>query len=157
MIVDFNRFEFALRFDRPPNFERIDQSGRQFDSFQGYVFLDPATPIDATTETLSSNFIIRGSEIQDSGEVRVRRNERVRGKEGWGPAVASVPYRLKENWVSFSIPRNVFSTNSEQLRVSFHVVRNGELVQVVRPEQITPNSERPNTGLRVMPDTSTSK
>ena len=50
--------DFTLQFDRTPNFRKVDELGRQADSFQYFIVGDATLPFPENFDT-----IIRGSEV----------------------------------------------------------------------------------------------
>lgn len=84
---------FVLFFNRMPDFDTLDNSGRQADSFQIFIAFDPNTPSPANPQM--ADVLIRGEEIHLSHDIRVR-DARPLVKDpvagGWGALRGSVPY-----------------------------------------------------------------
>jgi Ca2+-binding RTX toxin-like protein len=96
---------FSIEFDAPPDFFTVDGAGRQKDSFQFYIDLDASPTVNQNTVEL----IIRGEEINLSGEIAIRAAEGEGGPHsgGWGPVLATVPYVLSGNTLSFDVPASI--------------------------------------------------
>ena len=94
---------FSLTFNQAPDFTTVDADGRPANSFQ--VEFDGAVdPTTALPDDLTA--VVRGDEIHVADAIRVRAPTGNGGADsgGWGPVVATVPFSLTGDTVTFAMP-----------------------------------------------------
>ena len=120
VLVDGPRNEaiFNLWLSEEPDFEAVDEVGRQSHSFQYFV----DTPdfgafyrrLGGGAEQLQPLVLIRGEEIHYNGSLIAREIEPFYdpttdpASGGWGPVVATMAVKQDRKRVSFSLPLSVF-------------------------------------------------
>jgi hypothetical protein len=97
--------DFSLTFNQAPDFFTLDSFGRPVDSFQ-YNFNGNFQVGGGQEFPNNLTAIVRGDEIHLGDGIRIRNPNGDGGPDsgGWGPVIASVPYRLIGNNISFSVP-----------------------------------------------------
>ena len=100
---------FQLRFNRPPDFQTVDEFGRPMNSFQFFVNPDwSGDPGNLQLDYGPGRDVLRGDEIHLAGQIRIRDGmpSDTTGPEagGWGPMVAAVPYQMEGTTLSFQVP-----------------------------------------------------
>jgi hypothetical protein len=124
---------FTLTLNRAPDFETVDEFGRQADAFQYYILGDLSLPYPAYYDS-----IIRGEEIHAMpGVLRIRDplpSNPDPATGGWGPIRGEVPYRLEGNVLTFSVALSTISDHSVDGRFSYELLltRFGASTQVIR-------------------------
>lgn len=131
---------FRLVFADTPDFNTVDQAGRQKDEFQFYI--DAANPIGAGSGVFGAAVrgiypdvglsIIRGGEIFKTGKIVVRDVEPnwtpppgELGTGGWGPRVAEVNFLQLANVVSFRLPLAAIQSETGRFYWNLLTVRFG--------------------------------
>jgi hypothetical protein len=92
----------SLIFDRVPDFQSVDEFGRQADAFQVWLTYEGGPVSGEAPDSL-----IRGAEIHVAGTVRLRWIEPASSDPnagGWGELLGEVPYRQAGRFVSFAFP-----------------------------------------------------
>lgn len=112
---------FEITFNESPDFFTTDNVGRQADSFQIYTDINPFGPTDFSDpdQCLPGcvKTLIRGGEIHSSLEMVIRRVDHVYvptpgdGSGGWGPKIGEVPFLLRDETLSFTVPWAMLATD----------------------------------------------
>ena len=120
VLVDGPRNEaiFNLWLSEEPDFEAVDEVGRQSHSFQYFVdtpdFAAFYRRLGGGAEQLQPLVLIRGEEIHYNGSLIAREIEPFYdpttdpASGGWGPVVATMAVKQDRKRVSFSLPLSVF-------------------------------------------------
>ncbi|MFN8491658.1 MAG: hypothetical protein U0350_28930 [Caldilineaceae bacterium] len=102
---------FTIEFNQAPDFFTVDAFGRQKNSFQYYIVGAPNLPYPANFDA-----IIRGEEIHiTSDAIRIRNSAPSvpdTGAGGWGAVRGVIPFSLKGNVLTFSVPLHLISDHS---------------------------------------------
>jgi hypothetical protein len=112
---------FEMTFNKSPDFFATDSEGRQADSFQIYTDINPFGPSDFyhADQCMPGcvKTVIRGEEIHiGSDELPLRRVDPLYvstpgdGSGGWGPKIGEVPFLLRGETLSFTVPWNMLGT-----------------------------------------------
>ncbi len=92
--------QFSVTFNQPPDLFTVDAYGRQADDFQYYT---PDSVIRGPEIYITRNTIrIRSYGPPDLGDP---------ASGGWGPIIATVPFSLSSDTVTFSVPYDLFSNS----------------------------------------------
>jgi hypothetical protein len=128
---------FMLTLNRAPDFQTVDEFGRQADSFQYYILGDLSLPYPAYYDS-----IIRGEEIHLApGVLRIRDplpSDPDPATGGWGPIRGEVPYRLEGNVLTFSTALSTISEHSVDGRFSYELLltRFGASAQSIQNQSV---------------------
>jgi hypothetical protein len=100
-----NQVDFAISFNRVPDFLTVDGLGRQADGFQYWIFYDN-NPLHITLPPELSA-LIRGVEIHVGGNLRIRSAAPPAVDDpyygGWGAIRAVIPFNLVDTALTFSV------------------------------------------------------
>jgi hypothetical protein len=129
--------DFTLQFDRTPNFRKVDEFGRQADSFQYFIAGDATLPYPQNFDA-----IIRGDELTFKPPLLPIRNATPSDPDpaagGWGTIRATVPYKLRVRVLTFSAPLSALSDHSSdgQFAYTLETYRFGTLVDSIANESV---------------------
>jgi len=149
---------FTLAFNRQPDFQTVDEFGRQADSFQYYIVGDPTLPYPDKYDA-----IIRGAEIDLTSNLLPIRNavppDTDPAASGWGSLRAVVPFQLDRNVLTFSTSLADISDHSVDGHFSYELLltqygATSDLVQsesVVGPSAPSSKDQCMNGGWRNFP------
>jgi hypothetical protein len=130
--VTTGNVDFTVQFNRPPNFRKTDELGRQADSFQYFIVGDETLPWGQNFDA-----IIRGEEITTKPPLLPIRNATPSDPDpaagGWGTIRTVVPYDLALRVLKFSAPLAAVSDHSTDGRFSYvlETYRYGALVDSI--------------------------
>ena len=96
---------FELIFDVPPDFNSLDEAGRQSDEFQYYLDRNGVLPVVEQADSL--DILVRGGEIARTGAVIVQTGlsrRRCRRSGRVGAEIGMVPFELTGTTLRFVIP-----------------------------------------------------
>jgi hypothetical protein len=101
--------DFALQFNRAPDFFTCDDYGRQADAFQFYIATSTNVPVSFPPRPYAS--LIRGGEISYDNHIVIRNDgppdEAEPHSGGWGFVRGAVTYTLNTDTLTFSVPAEV--------------------------------------------------
>jgi hypothetical protein len=129
--------DFTLQFDRTPNFRKVDEFGRQADSFQYFIVGDATLPFPQNFDA-----IIRGDELTFKPPLLPIRNATPSDPDpaagGWDTIRATVPYKLRVRVLTFSAPLSALSDHSTDGRFAYtlETYRFGTLVDSIASESV---------------------
>jgi hypothetical protein len=132
--------DFTVQFDRAPNFRKVDQYGRQADSFQYFIVGDDTLPYPQNFDA-----IIRGDEIQLRSRLLPIRNSAPPDPDpaagGWGTIRATVPFQLHGHVLTFSAALTALTDHSTDGRFTYIVETYsfGSLVDHIVNESVVPS------------------
>jgi hypothetical protein len=119
--------DFSLTFNQKPNFTYVDSDGRPTDSFQ-YSFDGNFNPaVDGPYGQPTA--IIRGDEIHLDNTIVIRNPNGDGGPNsgGWGPVMASVPFKLIGDTVDFAVPTADLGITDHSYQYQVYSLSSGSL------------------------------
>jgi hypothetical protein len=121
--------QFSITFNQPPDLFTADAYGRQADDFQVYT---PDAVIRGAEIYITRNTIrIRSYGPPDLGDP---------ASGGWGPIIATVPFHLSGDTVTFSAPFNLFSNSpyfTYQIQTDYYGIAQEYVQGSTAPEPAT--------------------
>jgi hypothetical protein len=132
--------DFTVRFNRGPNFRKVDQYGRRADSFQYFIVGDDTLPYPQNFDA-----IIRGDEIQLRSRLLPIRNSAPSDPDpaagGWGTIRATIPFQLHGNVLTFSAALTTLTDHSTDGRFTYilETYNFGSVVDHIVNESVVPS------------------
>lgn len=127
---------FALVFSHAPNFLATDADGTQVESFQYEIDGDwtPASPGRSPFGFDRIDAVIRGGEIHVAGDLRVRDTRGIGDEDagGWGRILASVPFDIDDDTLSFALPNSLFDDRDGVFQYRVFAMEHGALTNVIQ-------------------------
>lgn len=123
---------FAVTFDRTPDFHTLNSAGVQADSFQYYIDLDksPSFPGPSNIE-----MVFRGDEIHIHDAIVIRDVFTLVPTEpysgGYGPIIGMTDYNLVGNQLSFSVDLDAISSPNGQFSYALMCTEYGAMTDWV--------------------------
>ncbi len=109
---------FSIQFNEVPDFQAVDQFGRQANEFQVMTIRDGG--VKGSPDYYDA--IVRGGEIHTTGEIVIRAPSPLRADGPWGDTRLQVPFTVLGTTVTFSAPLAAVAPSHPNGRFDYEIL-----------------------------------
>ncbi len=124
--------DFSITFNRPPDFDHLDEFDRPRNAFQYWYDSNPGG-FEFAGDDIS---VIRGSELAFGGRLPIRdslnpKNIEFAHAEGWGEERGSVPIDVADRTVTFTVAWSMLDEDDDRFSYRLFAFESGDLTSDV--------------------------